>query len=249
MEIHPRKALRRVHKADHRPATGYTPVLAGVLAVAVVAGVILVILSRREEPGAVDTPPPQRQVEIRRSIEPGASALTASGAGPSGRQGAGQPALASRVLRVTPRRVVKPERPALDPDDEEVIENRPGERFPRGVGAKEYIKALREMGETEGIAAFPPPGTNPPKAGVIVPDEYELPEGYERYYQQTDDGKPLQPILLFSPDYEFFDEEGNRIAIPEDRVVPPHLVPPGLPVQILDPERPPDSDELIGQRP
>src|ERR1041385_7983872 len=28
-----------------------------------------------------------------------------------------------------------------------------------------------------GMHLYPPPGTNPPKAGVIVPDQYELPPG------------------------------------------------------------------------
>lgn len=69
-----------------------------------------------------------------------------------------------------------------------MIENEPGKDFGPGIDARDYIEALREMGETEGIAAFPPPGTDPPKTGVIVPDDYELPVGYERYYQYSDDG-------------------------------------------------------------
>ena len=105
------------------------------------------------------------------------------------------------------------------------------------------------MGETEGIAAFPPPGTSPPKTGVIVPDDYDLPEGYERYYQYSDDGKPLEPILVYSPDYEFFDEQGDPIPIPEGRAVPPERAPPDLPIEMLDPANPVDSGRLIDQNP
>jgi hypothetical protein len=87
--------------------------------------------------------------------------------------------------------------------------------------------------EASGIALFPPPGTNPPKSGIIVPEDFELPPGYVRHYQVTDDGKPLPPILMFHPDAELYDAEGRRIPLPEDLVVPPALAPPGLPVEIL----------------
>jgi hypothetical protein len=110
------------------------------------------------------------------------------------------------------------------------------ERGPDGkrrLDAAPVIDALNRAGVHDGIAAFPPPGTDPPKAGVIVPDGVELPEGYVRHYQTTDDGQPLPPILMFHPDYTFTDEQGNPVAIPPDRVVPPELVPPGIPVQML----------------
>ena len=103
----------------------------------------------------------------------------------------------------------------------------------RRLDAAPVIDALNRAGVHDGIAAFPPPGTDPPKAGVIVPDGIELPEGYVRHYQTTDDGQPLPPILMFHPDYTFTDEQGNPVAIPPDRVVPPELVPPGMPVQML----------------
>lgn len=102
-----------------------------------------------------------------------------------------------------------------------------------------------------GIALFPPPGTNPPKSGLIVPDDFDLPPGYVRHYQVTDDGKPLPPILMFHPDAELYDEEGNRIPLPPDLVVPPELAPPGFPKEILQvPEQnvpffePPPSDAV-----
>jgi hypothetical protein len=90
-----------------------------------------------------------------------------------------------------------------------------------------------DAGEPSGIALFPPPGTNPPKPGIIVPDDFELPPGYVRHYQATDDGQRLPAILMFHPDYEWVDEHGARIAVPADHIVPPELAPPGLPIRIL----------------
>jgi hypothetical protein len=155
--------------------------------------------------------------------------------------------------RVTPRQRDDTEAPAADAgagaEAEEVIENVPGQELGPGIDARDYIEALRKMGETEGIAAFPPPGTSPPKTGVIVPDGYDLPEGYERYYQYSDEGKPLDPILVYSPDYEFLDAQGDPIPIPEGRVVPPERAPPDLPIEMLDPANPVDSGRLIDQNP
>jgi hypothetical protein len=84
-----------------------------------------------------------------------------------------------------------------------------------------------------GIGLFPPPGTNPPKPGIIVPDNFELPPGYVRHNQTMDDGRELPPILMFHPDYDFLDEHGQRVAIPTDRVVPPEMAPAGLPIRML----------------
>lgn len=102
------------------------------------------------------------------------------------------------------------------------------------LDARDVIPMLRAAGEREGIAAFPPPGTDPPKAGLIVPDDFVLPEGYVRHYQATDDGERLPAILMFHPDYEFVDAAGAPITLPENRVVPPELAPPGLPLETLD---------------
>lgn len=88
-------------------------------------------------------------------------------------------------------------------------------------------------GPHPGIAIYPPPGTDPPKPGVIVPDDFVLPEGYLRHHQTTDDGQQLPPILMFHPDYEWVDADGRAIALPADRVVPAELAPPGLAVEIL----------------
>jgi hypothetical protein len=60
------------------------------------------------------------------------------------------------------------------------------------------------------------------------------PEGYVRHYQTTDDGRRLPPILMFHPDYEGVDAAGNPIALPEDRIVPPEMAPPGMPIERLE---------------
>jgi len=100
--------------------------------------------------------------------------------------------------------------------------------------ARDVIPALIAAGEKEGIAAFPPPGTDPPKSGILVPEDYALPPGYVRHYQVTDDGKRLGAILMFSPDYEFVDDQGKPIELPKDGIVPPEMVPPGMQVRVLD---------------
>jgi len=90
-----------------------------------------------------------------------------------------------------------------------------------------------------GIAAFPKPGSDPVKIGIVVPEDFELPEGFVRHHQVTDDGVDLPPILMFHPDYEWVDERGEPLEIPADRVVPPELAPPGLEVKLLEvPEAP-----------
>jgi hypothetical protein len=95
----------------------------------------------------------------------------------------------------------------------------------------EVIQSLHDMGDRTGIGAFNPPGTSPPLRGLAVPDDFELPAGYVRHHQVTDEGEPLEPILMFSPDGTFVDASGRAIAIPEDRVVPPEMAPPGLPIR------------------
>ena len=96
------------------------------------------------------------------------------------------------------------------------------------------IDKLHEAGIHSGLGAFPPPGTSPPMLGLAVPEAYVLPPGYVRHYQATDDGQRIAPILMFSPDYEFFDATGHRMDIPRNRVVPPELAPPGLPIRLID---------------
>jgi hypothetical protein len=102
------------------------------------------------------------------------------------------------------------------------------------IDARDAIEYLRSRGERGGIAAFEPPGTDPPKSGIIVPEDFPLPDGYVRHYQADDDGNRLPPILMFHPDYEFVDESGASVALPEDRVVPAELAPSGLSIRMLD---------------
>lgn len=236
--------------ARSRAAAGSAPVIAGVVALALSALVALLFLCGPPEPAAVDV---ALQSQARTEAMPAPPVARAEEADPSRLRESDAPAVAERRLRVTPRRRSDLQAAAAEPEPgaevEEVIENEPGEELPPGIDAGDYIRFLREMGETEGIAAFPPPGTSPPRAGVIVPDDYALPEGYERYYQYSDDGKPFAPILVYSPDYEFFDEQGEPIHIPEDRLVPPDQAPPDLPVEILDPESPLDPEGLIDPLP
>lgn len=95
----------------------------------------------------------------------------------------------------------------------------------------EVIDRLHQAGVQSGLGAFSPPGTRPPLIGLAVPDDFALPEGYVRHYQATDDGQRIEPILMFSPDHQFFDAAHRPIAIPADRVVPPELAPSGLPIR------------------
>lgn len=97
-----------------------------------------------------------------------------------------------------------------------------------------------------GVHAFPPLGTRPNLTGIIVPEDFELPPGYIRHFQSTDDGQMLVPILMFDPDNPPLDEFGQPMEIPPDRVVPPEMAPAGLPIEILElPEpREPDSSNL-----
>ncbi len=98
----------------------------------------------------------------------------------------------------------------------------------RELDAADAIRALREEGVHDGIAAFGLPGSSPPKAGILVPEDFPLPEGYVRHYQSTDDGQQLPAILMFHPDYEFRNERGEVVPLPDDLVVPPEMAPPGL---------------------
>lgn len=95
----------------------------------------------------------------------------------------------------------------------------------------EVIDRLRQAGINSGLGAFSPPGTRPPLVGLAVPENFVLPDGYVRHHQATDDGQRIEAILMFAPDRQFFDAAGRPIDIPKDRVVPPELAPPGLPIR------------------
>lgn len=105
----------------------------------------------------------------------------------------------------------------------------------------EVIEGLHKAGVRTGLGAFNPPGTSPPLVGLAVPADFVLPEGYVRHHQATDDGQAVEPILMYSPDYEFLDAAGNPVAIPADRVVPASHAPAGLPLrQVRIPPPQPD---------
>lgn len=94
----------------------------------------------------------------------------------------------------------------------------------------EVIARLRAAGVQGGLAAFNPPGTRPPLVGIAVADDVELPPGYVRHHQVTDDGQRIEPILMFAPDHPLLAAAGPAAA-PQDRVVPPALAPAGLPIR------------------
>lgn len=95
----------------------------------------------------------------------------------------------------------------------------------------QVIDRLHQAGVHTGLGAFSPPGTRPPLVGLAVPEDFVLPEGYVRHHQATDDGQRIEAILMFAPDRQFFDAANRPIDIPKDRVVPPELAPPGLPIR------------------
>lgn len=136
------------------------------------------------------------------------------------------PTAARSPERVLPRRVAVPL--AADPAGLGGTPTPKPEKPRREIDAADAIAALREEGIHDGIAAFGIPGSHPPKAGILVPEELELPEGYVRHYQSTDDGEQLPAILMFHPDYEFVNEAGQVVQLPEDGVVTPDMAPPGV---------------------
>jgi hypothetical protein len=95
----------------------------------------------------------------------------------------------------------------------------------------EVINRLHERGIHTGLGAFQPPGTRPPLVGLAVPESFALPEGYVRHHQATDDGQTIEAVLMFAPDFQLHDAAGKPVPMPKDRVVPPELAPPGLPIR------------------
>lgn len=95
----------------------------------------------------------------------------------------------------------------------------------------EVIKRLHEQGVHTGLGAFNPPGTSPPLVGLAVPKDFRLPPGYVRHHQFTDDGQAIEPILMFAPGFQLTDASNRPVDMPTDRVVPPELAPPGLPLR------------------
>ncbi len=129
------------------------------------------------------------------------------------------------------------ELPSLDPNDLAAY-IRPGDPEPTMA---EVIRGLHEAGIREGMGAFNPPGTVPLMPGLAVPEDFALPPGYVRHYQVTDEGEMLPAVLMFSPDHQWFDADGRPIAMPDDRLVPPEMAPPGLPIEPIPLPEPPQG--------
>lgn len=110
--------------------------------------------------------------------------------------------------------------------------------------APEETPSPPEPAPAEGINLFRP-GTKPIKQGIIVPEDFPLPPGYVRHYQSTDNGERVKPILMFHPDYKPVDSSGKPVDIPANRVVPPELAPPGMPIEILEVPEGPEGVEPI----
>lgn len=104
---------------------------------------------------------------------------------------------------------------------------------PRGEKPKmaDVINRLHEAGVYTGLGAFSPPGTRPPMIGLAVPEDFALPTGYVRHHQATDDGQRIEAILMFAPDFQLLDAQKRPLEMPANRVVPPELAPPGLPIR------------------
>jgi hypothetical protein len=137
-------------------------------------------------------------------------------------------------------RPVKPVKPAAAPDLPKHLQEQLAV-VPEEVLAQlpEGLYEMPKPGEgPTGMMLFPAPGTDPIKKGIIVPEDFELPPGYVRHYQSTDDGEQLPAILMFSPDKPPLDANGQPMKVTENGIVPPELAPPGLPVRMLDPEHP-----------
>jgi hypothetical protein len=94
-----------------------------------------------------------------------------------------------------------------------------------------------DMPPLEGIHVFPPLGTKQLLSGIIVPEDFELPPGYVRHFQTTDDGDSLPPILMFHPRNPPLDSRGEPLPVTPDRIVPPELAPEGMPIVILQAPR------------
>ena len=139
--------------------------------------------------------------------------------------------IARRLVASPDERAIARPAPQGDPDDLASY-FRPGDPVPSTAN---LIKAMNEAGIRTGIAAFNPPGTSPPLEGLAVPADFELPPGYVRHHQATDEGEAIEPILMFSPDLVLRDAQGRAIALPANRVVPPEMAPPGLPLRWVRP--------------
>lgn len=204
-----------------RPRWGYLAVAGGLVAF----GVVLMTSAPSPSPGlaavtsaAVPTPSAAPAPERHAAASSGAAAALAV-AVPPAEPSAPASAAAHRVSRS------RDPNGDLTPDIADYVNSGENPTMP------EVIDRLHQAGAHGGLGAFQPPGTRPPLVGLAVPEDFVLPPGYVRHYQATDDGRRLEAILMFAPDRVPVDAANRTIAVPKDRVVPPELAPPGLPIR------------------
>ncbi len=233
----PRRSGPPPRKADEgpawRPSVGYLVVAVGIVAAGVAYGwrassstPVAVDAAHAVAPAAVSSPSPTvplQAVAATSDTAPSAPLrLAAAASAPS-------PASTQRIPRT------RDPNGDQTPDITDYIND--GEK----PTMAEVINRLHQAGVHTGLGAFSPPGTRPPLIGLAVPEDFVLPEGYVRHYQATDDGQRIEPILMFSPDHQFFDAAHRPITIPRDRVVPPELAPPGMPIRRIVVPAPTDA--------
>src|SRR5262245_25047306 len=206
-----RDGVRVVRTSATRQVIWLTVLGMGVVVLVVVAALFGLRVSGR---GPIAEAPRRPPTDLAAATPPDASRFVVPPPAPEPVARAGS--TAPRPARAVPRQAAGGEPPAKD--DEPFTIGDPNER--------------------SGLRAFPPMGTKPIKRGIVVPDDFELPPGYVRHFQSTDDGHRLPAILMFSPDYEWVDAQGHPIALPADRIVPPEMAPPGLPIKMLEPVAP-----------
>jgi hypothetical protein len=173
---------------------------------------------------ADDAPP---QVAATAPVQPPLP-TAAMQAPPASAPAAAAPAVATMApSRAAPARIPRLRDPNGDPTPDLADYVNEGER----PSMAEVIQRLHAAGVHTGLGAFNPPGTRPPLIGLAVPEGFELPPGYVRHFQATDDGQRIEPMLMFSPDVQTVVVNGRSVAVPADRIVTPELAPPGLAIR------------------
>ncbi len=205
---------------SHRPDRGAWGPSIGFLAIAVglVAGALAGWWA--------STAPASADATTAAPVAAASGAAVVAAAAPAG-------ASAIALVRVTPASAPAAPRIARlrDPDGDQTPDLSDYINAGEKPTMNEVIDRLHAAGVHTGLGAFNPPGTKPPLVGLAVPEDFALPPGYVRHYQATDDGQRIEPILMFAPDYEAQTPDGRPVALPKDRVVPPELAPPGLPIR------------------
>jgi hypothetical protein len=149
-----------------------------------------------------------------------------------------------RASAPPPSTAPRPAQPTVRPEVQPVVQQTSATSPQPEPQQPPMTQDAEDTGPAEGIKLYRP-GTKPLKQGIIVPDDFEVPQGYMRHYQTTDDGQMQKPILMFHPDYKPVDSNGQPVELPANRVVPPELAPPGMPIDILELPKGPEGVEPI----